>query len=43
MGESQNDPLRVDFDREIELEFHRPTITGDAIPGVLHDTHPCCR
>ena len=43
MGESQNDPLRVDFDHEIKLEFHRSTITSDAIPGVLHDAHPCCR
>jgi hypothetical protein len=43
MGESQNDAVRVDFDREIWLEFHRQTITSDAVPGVLHDTHSCCR
>jgi hypothetical protein len=43
MGESLNDPFRVDFDREAKLEFHRSTITSAAISGVLNDTHPCCR
>ncbi len=43
MGESRNDPLRFDFDREVKWEFHRSTILSDAIPGVLHDTHPHCR
>src|SRR6516225_7369039 len=33
MGESQNDPPRVDFDRKIKLEFHGSTVTGDA--GLL--------
>ena len=33
MGESQNDPLRVDFDRKIKLEFHGSTVTTDA--GLL--------
>jgi hypothetical protein len=33
-GESRDDPVRVDLDREITLEFHRSTITGDAISGV---------
>jgi hypothetical protein len=33
MGERQNDPLRVDFDRQIKLEFHGSTVTGDA--GLL--------
>src|SRR6266508_565381 len=33
MGDSQNDPLRVDFDRQIKLEFHGPTLTSDA--GLL--------
>jgi hypothetical protein len=33
MGDSQNDPLRVDFDRHIKLEFHGSTVTTDA--GLL--------
>ena len=33
MGESQNDLLRVDFDRQIQLEFHGSTVTSDA--GLL--------
>lgn len=33
MGDSHNDPLRVDFDRQIELEFHGSTVTSDA--GLL--------
>ncbi len=27
MGDRQNDPLRVDFDRTIKLEFHGSTVT----------------
>src|SRR5262245_5500405 len=33
MGDSHHDPLRVDFDRQIKLEFHGSTVTTDA--GLL--------
>src|SRR5262249_9512257 len=33
MGDSQNDLLRVEFDRQIKLEFHGSTVTSDA--GLL--------
>jgi hypothetical protein len=31
MGESQNDALRVEFDRRIQMEFHGSTVTSDAV------------
>src|SRR5262245_35533088 len=33
MGDRHNDPLRVDFDRQIKVEFHGSTVTSDA--GLL--------
>src|SRR5262245_18847825 len=33
MGDSHQDPLRVDFDRHIKLEFHGSPVTIDA--GLL--------
>ena len=33
MGDSHKDPLRVDLDRQIKLEFHGSTVTSDA--GLL--------
>jgi hypothetical protein len=41
MGDSQNDTLRVDFDRQIKLEFHGPTVTvtPDSSP-IVNSTTP---
>jgi Transposase DDE domain group 1 len=33
MGDRHHDPLRVDFDRQIQLEFHGSSVTSDA--GLL--------
>ena len=33
MGDSRTDPLRVEFDRQIKLEFHGSTVSSDA--GLL--------
>jgi hypothetical protein len=33
MGDSHHDPLHVDFDRKIKLEFHGSTVSSDA--GLL--------
>jgi hypothetical protein len=38
MGDRQNDTARVDFDRQIKLEFHGSTVT---VPGRRAAAEPC--
>jgi hypothetical protein len=37
MGEAQQQPLRVDFDRRVKLEFHGSRVTSVAVPRALFD------
>ena len=41
MGEAERQPLRVDFDRRIKLEFHGARITSDG--GLLPEAEPLTR
>jgi hypothetical protein len=43
MGDSQTDPLRVDFDRHIKLEFRGTTVTCDAGPLAYRELDDALR